>query len=135
MTNLNVLLFYTVFIYTGNLMLTNYIQTKTQQVSCGTAASSNVLSNLTLSYDLNNYYSLLSHIAQDEEQRWILFIAPPGKPNATFLQQAGIHKNRIITLPQNKMADQLFVGDHSVLDCTKVPPPPPPLSPSLSLLW
>ena len=37
---------------------------------------------------------------------------------------------------QNKLADQLFVGDHSVLDCTKVNPPrspPPPSSHSLSV--
>jgi cell division inhibitor SulA len=86
-------------------MLTNYMQEKTQQQTGSTIANRNTLPYLTLSYDLENYYSLLSHIAQDSEQRWILFIAPPGKPNVTFLQQAGIHKNRIITLPQNKISN------------------------------
>lgn len=90
-------------------MLTNYMQTNPQHASANAIVPSNVLPCLTLSYDIENYYSLLSHIAQDVEQRWILFIAPPGKPNVTFLQAAGIHKNRIITLPQNK------VGDHSEL--------------------
>ena len=65
---------------------------------------------LTLSYDLNNYQPLLSHLQTSEDPRWILFIAPPGKPNFQFLQQAGINKSRIITLSQKQMNDpeQLF---------------------------
>lgn len=90
-------------------MLTNYIQAKVQQPLCPSISNSNSVSNLTISYDLENYYSLLSHISKDYEQRWILFIAPPGKPNVTFLQQSGVHKNRIITLAQNK------IGDHTEL--------------------
>jgi len=86
-------------------MLTNYMQTTTPQASASTIVSHNVLPGLKISYDIENYYSLLSHIAQDVEQRWILFIAPPGKPNVTFLQAAGIHKNRIITLSQNKISN------------------------------
>ena len=65
---------------------------------------------LTLSYDLNNYQPLLSHLQHAEDPRWILFIAPPGKPNFPFLQQAGINKSRIITLTQKQMnnPEQLF---------------------------
>ena len=84
-------------------MLANYMQVKTQQQMDKAADNIQASACLTLSYDLENYYSLLSHIAQDTDQRWILFIAPPGKPNFTFLQQAGIHKNRIIVLRPNNM--------------------------------
>ena len=87
-------------------MLTNYVQVKNQQQTCKPLSSIKLLPYLTISYDLENYYSLLSHISQDTDQRWILFIAPPGKPNFTFLQQAGIHKSRIITLPQSKITNQ-----------------------------
>lgn len=58
-----------------------------------------------ISYDLNNYHHLLEHITNDDDSRWILFIAPPGKPNVNFLTQAGINRNRIITLPQSKIED------------------------------
>lgn len=58
---------------------------------------------LTLSYDLNNYQPLLSHLQSSEDPRWILFIAPPGKPNFQFLQQSGINKSRIITLKQKQL--------------------------------
>lgn len=64
-------------------------------------------SSLTLSYDLENYHTLLTHIAQDDDPRWVLFIAPPGKPNATLLQQAGINKSRIICVPQSKVTDHV----------------------------
>jgi len=90
-------------------MLTNYIQTKIQQPVNDLISKEQALPHLTVSYDMDNYYSLLSHIAKDAEQRWILFIAPPGKPNTSFMQQSGILKNRIITVPQNK------VDDHSQL--------------------
>ncbi|MCP4326708.1 MAG: hypothetical protein GY951_17505 [Psychromonas sp.] len=60
---------------------------------------------LTLSYDLNNYQPLLSHLQSSEDPRWILFIAPPGKPNFQFLQQSGINKSRIITLNQKQLDD------------------------------
>ncbi|PKF60594.1 hypothetical protein CW745_13765 [Psychromonas sp. psych-6C06] len=65
---------------------------------------------LTLSYDLNNYQALLSHLQESDDPRWILFIAPPGKPNFQFLQQAGINKSRIITLSskQIKTPEKLF---------------------------
>ncbi|MCW8996185.1 MAG: SulA-like leucine-rich domain-containing protein [Psychromonas sp.] len=85
-------------------MLRNYMPAVQQQTG-ETIKSINVLPYLSISYDLNNYYSLLTHIAQDSDPRWILFIAPPGRPNFAFLQQAGIHKSRIITLPQNKIDD------------------------------
>ena len=86
-------------------MFTNYTQRLTQQKTYKSAADTEIYPSLTLSYAPENYYSLLSHISQDPDQRWILFIAPPGRPNVTFLQQAGIHKNRIITLPQNKISN------------------------------
>lgn len=65
---------------------------------------------LTLSYDLNNYHPLLSHLQSADDPRWILFIAPPGKPNFQFLQQAGINKSRVITLSHKQLNDpqQLF---------------------------
>ncbi|WP_354624527.1 SulA-like leucine-rich domain-containing protein [Psychromonas sp. MME2] len=68
------------------------------------------LSYLHLSYDLNNYHSLLTHISEVDDPRWVLFISPPGKPNVNFLTQAGINKNRIIILPQNRVdnADELM---------------------------
>ncbi len=86
-------------------MLTTYMQAQTQQQTATTAAALDLLPYLTLSYDLENYYPLLTHIRQDSDQRWILFIAPPGRPNFAFLQQAGIHQKRIITLPQSKISD------------------------------
>ncbi len=65
---------------------------------------------LTLSYDLNDYQPLLSHLQTSDDPRWILFIAPPGKPNLQFFLQAGIDKSRIITLHQKQLAnpDKLF---------------------------
>ena len=62
-------------------------------------------SKLTVSYELNNYQPLLSHLQTLDDPRWILFIAPPGKPNFQFLQQAGINKSRIITLTQKQLDD------------------------------
>lgn len=76
------------------------------------AAHSNKQSTnlLSVSYDLNNYQSLLAHLQTSDDPRWILFIAPPGKPNFQFLQQAGINKSRIITLSQKQIndTDKLF---------------------------
>ncbi len=65
---------------------------------------------LTLGYDLNNYQSLLTHLQNSDDPRWILFIAPPGKPNFQFLQQAGINKSRVITLTQKQIgnSEKLF---------------------------
>ncbi|WP_413699174.1 hypothetical protein ACLKMH_16850 [Psychromonas sp. KJ10-10] len=60
---------------------------------------------LTISYDLNNYQPLLQHLQNSTDPRWILFIAPPGKPNFQFLQQAGINKSRIITLSEKQLTD------------------------------
>jgi len=62
-------------------------------------------SKLTLSYDLNNYLPLLNHLQTSKDPRWILFIAPPGKPNFQFMQQAGINKSRIITLSKKQISD------------------------------
>ena len=87
-------------------MLTNYMQTKTKQLTRN-AMKGKTQSNLIVSYDIENYYSLLSHISQYAEQRWILFIAPPGRPNFTFLQESGINKSQIITLPQSKIGNHI----------------------------
>lgn len=89
-------------------MLSNYVQVQAeiQKQPAYSLAKFNAAPYLHLSYDLENYHTLLTHITKDQDPRWILFIAPPGKPNITFLQQAGIHKNRIITLPQNKINNQ-----------------------------
>ncbi|AGH81074.1 hypothetical protein PCNPT3_05660 [Psychromonas sp. CNPT3] len=74
----------------NNLKLDNVTQTK---------------SNVHLSYNVNNYQNLLTHIQESEDARWILFIAPPGKPNLSFFQQSGISKSRIITLTQQQIGD------------------------------
>lgn len=68
------------------------------------------INRLTLSYDINNYQPLLQHLQASDDPRWILFIAPPGKPNFQFLQQAGIHKSRVITLVQKQLknTEQVF---------------------------
>ena len=86
-------------------MLSNYVQVQAeiQKQTPYSLANFNATPYLNLSYDLENYHALFTHITKDQDPRWILFIAPPGKPNFTFLQQAGIHKSRIITLPQNKI--------------------------------
>ncbi len=89
-------------------MLSNYLQAKNK----GNSAKQNLArlkeqNFLTVSYDLENYHALLTHMNTDPDQRWILFIAPPGKPNFTFLQQSGIHKSRVLTLDANKVKDSL----------------------------
>ena len=86
-------------------MLTNYVQVKNQQQTRKPLSSIKLLDYLTISYDSENYHALLTHITEAHDPRWILFIAPPGKPNYKFLQQAGIHKSRIITLPQSKITN------------------------------
>ena len=88
-------------------MLSNYVQVQTevQKQTLYSLAGFNTTPYLTLSYDSENYHALLTHITKSQDPRWLLFIAPPGKPNYKFLQQAGIHKSRIITLPQSKITN------------------------------
>lgn len=95
------------FIHTGDYMLSSYteIQAVPSQPMQNSINAYTAQEFAHISYDLNNYHQLLEHIANDEDSRWILFIAPPGKPNVNFLTQAGINRNRIITLPQNKIED------------------------------
>jgi cell division inhibitor SulA len=64
-----------------------------------------IRNRLAISYDLNNYQPLLEHLQTSDDPRWILFIAPPGKPNFKFLKQAGIDKSRIITLTKKQLTD------------------------------
>ena len=89
------------------MMLSNYVQVQTEirKQTLYSLASLNTTPYLNLSYDSENYHALLTHITEAQDPRWILFIAPPGKPNYKFLQQAGIHKSRIITLPQSKITN------------------------------
>lgn len=98
---------HTVFIKTGVYnMFTNYVKNTNQPSSFLQSGISRRSAYLNLSYDLNNYHSLLTHISQHQDDRWILFIAPPGKPNVSFLQQAGIPKSRILTVAQSKSTSQ-----------------------------
>ena len=94
-------------------MLSHYQQQTNNNAFNESIVDSNVSNRknrLTLSYDLNNYQPLLHHLQTSDDPRWILFIAPPGKPNFQFLQQAGINKSRIITLNQKQLnnPDQIF---------------------------
>lgn len=87
-------------------MLLNYMQkTNSNKQNFNSTTHFNELPYLHLSYDLDNYHSLLTEISSNKDPRWILFIAPPGKPNFTFLQQAGVQKSRIITLAQGRIED------------------------------
>ncbi|MEH6454204.1 MAG: hypothetical protein V7782_14330, partial [Psychromonas sp.] len=83
-------------------MFTNYVQNENQQQIFQISNLDKKTCYLKLSYDLNNYHSLLTHISQHQDERWILFIAPPGRPNISFLQEAGIHKSRILTVAESK---------------------------------
>lgn len=58
-------------------------------------------------YQENNYQALLEHIQTGKDQGWILFLAPPGKPNTQFFQNAGIDKNRVLMIDSNKVGDNL----------------------------
>lgn len=58
---------------------------------------------LEISYQQNSLEDLLNHLNKRPQQGWILFLAPPGKPNKTLFEQAGIDKNRIIMIDANKV--------------------------------
>lgn len=89
-------------------MLSNYVRAKNKKNSTTNELTQlNNKSYLNLSYDLENYHNLLAHMNNDPDQRWILFIAPPGRPNFSFLQRSGIHKSRVITLDAHKVKDSL----------------------------
>jgi len=62
---------------------------------------------VNIQYQDNDYQVLLAHIQNGPAQGWILFLAPPGKPNAQFFQQAGIDKNRVLMIDSNKIKDNL----------------------------
>ena len=61
---------------------------------------------ITVSYDLNNYATLLERLVNNISNKWILFIAPPGKPKFDFLASAGIEKSRVITLNEQHISDK-----------------------------
>jgi len=108
----SILLFYTVFIHTVFVQVV-YMLSRYQQQANNNSFSHSIeslsrnhsIGRLMLSYDLNNYQPLLSHLQTADDPRWILFIAPPGKPNFQFLQQSGINKSRVITLSQKQLTD------------------------------
>ena len=58
-------------------------------------------------YQENNYQALLEYIQTGEDQGWILFLAPPGKPNVQFFQNAGIDKSRVLMIDSSKIDDNL----------------------------
>ncbi|MEG3755642.1 SulA-like leucine-rich domain-containing protein [Psychromonas arctica] len=58
-------------------------------------------------YQENNYQNLLTHMQMGEDKGWILFLAPPGKPNTQFFQAAGIDKSRVLMIDSSKVDDQL----------------------------
>ena len=58
-------------------------------------------------YQENNYLALLNHIQTRQDHGWILFLAPPGKPNSQFFQNAGIDKSRVLMIDSSKVDDQL----------------------------
>ncbi|WP_160061283.1 SulA-like leucine-rich domain-containing protein [Psychromonas sp. L1A2] len=58
-------------------------------------------------YQENNYQALLEHIQTGQDHGWILFLAPPGKPNTQFFQNAGIDKSRVLMIDSNKVRDNL----------------------------
>jgi cell division inhibitor SulA len=97
-----------VFLNTGVYMLSNYMQAKNKINSADNESQQLSHENyLNVSYNLANYHALLTHMNNDQDQRWILFIAPPGKPNFSFLQRSGIHKSRVLTLDAHKVKDSL----------------------------
>ena len=58
-------------------------------------------------YQENNYQALLEHIQAGQDHGWILFLAPPGKPNTQFFQNAGIDKSRVLMIDSSKVEDNL----------------------------
>lgn len=66
---------------------------------------SNALVNVH--YQENNYQALLEHIQSGQDHGWILFLAPPGKPNTQFFQRAGIDKSRVLMIDSNKVEDNI----------------------------
>ena len=61
---------------------------------------------VNVSYDLNNYATLLDRLVQNKSSKWILFIAPPGKPKFDFLEAAGVAKSRVITLNEQQFSNK-----------------------------
>ncbi|MEJ6077687.1 hypothetical protein MT391_03930 [Vibrio sp. 1-Bac 57] len=62
---------------------------------------------VNVQYQQNDYQALLEHIQKGSDQGWILFLAPPGKPNTQFFENAGIDKSRMLMIDANKVADNL----------------------------
>lgn len=62
---------------------------------------------LNVQYQENNYQPLLTQMQQHEDNRWILFVAPPGKPSKQFLLQAGIDSARVLIIDSTKVNDKL----------------------------
>lgn len=110
MNKTGILLFYTVFIYTGIYMLSTFMQTtSTHSYSLDHYNEHSSVLNplLHIHYQQNDYHDLLTHIKKDQAASWILFLAPPGKPNAQFLQQAGIDKSRVLMIDSSKVNNNI----------------------------
>ncbi|WP_019613468.1 SulA-like leucine-rich domain-containing protein [Psychromonas ossibalaenae] len=87
-------------------MLSDYVQAKNSTFSLTELYAKAINKQfVNISYEQQNFHDLLTHLNQDNDPRWILFIAPPGRPNFRFLQQAGIDKSRVITLDASKVKD------------------------------
>lgn len=62
---------------------------------------------VNIHYQQNDYQALLDYICNGDDQGWILFLAPPGKPNTSFFEQAGIDKNRVLMIDSSKVNNNL----------------------------
>ena len=87
------------------------LMTTTQTNSClaqkykAKPVTPNLLVNVH--YQQNDYLALLEYIQNGEDHGWVLFLAPPGKPNTQFFQQAGIDKSRVLMIDSSKVENNL----------------------------
>ena len=87
-------------------MLSTLIKT-TQTTSFFLQDTDTNTSLVNVHYQENNYQALLEYIQNGEDHGWILFLAPPGKPNVQFFQNAGIDKSRVLMIDSSKIDDNL----------------------------
>jgi len=91
-------------------MLSTFINTEINNNVLLPKYETNLLSDSALVnvyYQENNYQALLEQLQNDENEGWILFLAPPGKPNTTFFEEAGIDKSRVLMIDANKVKDNV----------------------------
>ncbi|MEL0661212.1 hypothetical protein V6255_19160, partial [Psychromonas arctica] len=46
-------------------------------------------------------------IQTGQDNGWILFLAPPGKPNTQLFQKAGVDKRRVLMIDSSNVGDNL----------------------------